>query len=93
MNPAWAEVGIVGFSAVCSLGSIIVNLQMRAALAEMRAAAAEARSKDREETRDWINGSFMRAKEVEREFDGFKSRLSKLEGAAQDWGVERRKTA
>ena len=92
MNPAWVEVCIVAFSALCSFGSIVVNLQMRAALAEMRAAAAEARTRDREETRTWINGSFMRSKEVEKEFDGFKSRLSSLESAAHNWGVERRHT-
>lgn len=61
---------------------------MRAELADLRAEIARARSEDRDEMRDWINGSFMRSAQVHAELKAFDIRMDHAEARLK--GVERR---
>ena len=65
--------------AIATLASSWSALSLRASLEKMRADFAESRSKDREDLREWINGSFMRTKLVQAELDAIVVRIDHLE--------------
>lgn len=48
-------------------------------IAQLRLEMAETRSKDRDDLRSWINGSFLRAREVEAKFEGLDRRIDEVE--------------
>ncbi len=80
------ELEIVGL--VASLGSLaasaVIAYTVQAAKSEvlaLRVEIAEARLREREEMRQWINGSFMRASYVEARLAEMMHRLEELERA------------
>jgi hypothetical protein len=52
---------------------------VKLSMAEMRLEIANGRAQDRDETRAWINGSFLRAREVEEKFRGLEHRIEEVE--------------
>ena len=78
---------------LCALGAAAttwLNLSLRATVAElktglekMRTEIADHRREDMEQTRTWINGSFMRAPEVRAMLTALDGRVSALEKASQ----------
>jgi hypothetical protein len=75
---AITEIAVAGAAFLASWSA----LSMRAAMSELRKELAEARSKDREELREWINGSFLRASVVTSELKAVDHRLNFLERKA-----------
>jgi hypothetical protein len=76
--PALSEIttGICSLAtAVCAVFAMILRME----LSKLRAEISEARTRDREEMREWINGSFMRAKVVEAEIKSIKTRVEFVE--------------
>ena len=90
MDVALVEAGIAVIGALGSVASGYVALTLKAQVADLRREAAEARLrdaearlKDREETRAWINGSFMRSAVVEARWMEMQHRLRELERHAE----------
>ena len=52
--------------------------KIRTEMAQAETKQVMSRSADRDETRTWINGSFMRAKEVDAKLDGIQSQIDDL---------------
>ena len=81
-----------GAAAICTIACTIVaalnyNMmqatklamtQLRLEMTEARAKDAEQRAEARLEMRDWINGSFMRAKEVDAKLNDINNRVDEL---------------
>lgn len=68
--------------AACGLASLInyiLVLNIRASIAELRNEIGKARGADKEELKEWINGSFMRTKLVEAEMKAYEIRLDHME--------------
>jgi hypothetical protein len=63
------------------------NKNMRLQIEKLRGHISEARRQDREEMRDWINGSFMRSREAIQRMEGHESRLTRLEDRPSGHGV------
>ncbi len=77
----WGAVAAVT-AVVCALGTLISSwsaLAVKASMDRMRADMAEARAKDRDELREWINGSFMRAAVAESELRAIVIRIDHIE--------------
>lgn len=70
---------------ICSLAGLLnylLTLRLRAEIAELRTQIADERRKDREELRDWINGSFLRAGEAHARMEGLEHRVAMVERRA-----------
>ncbi|CAB4130632.1 hypothetical protein UFOVP130_21 [uncultured Caudovirales phage] len=71
-----------GTAVICAVATLLSSwsaLSVRASIEKMRADMAEARSKDREELRAWINGSFLRSATALAEMKAFEIRMDHLE--------------
>jgi hypothetical protein len=68
-----------GVAVYVSLSVRLAVAQLRAELADGRTKDSEARGKEREEMKNWINGSFMRAVVVETKFLEYDRRLKHVE--------------
>lgn len=79
MNWAAIEAITAAACAVAALISGYATLTIHAAMERLRADLAEARAREREELRQWINGSFMRANLVETRIKAVESRLEHCE--------------
>jgi Na+/H+ antiporter NhaA len=85
MDAQWASAGI---AAVCGACTVVSMLQANSARKQAQEANATnlmvklelARFKD--ELKTWINGSFMRSKEVDAKIQPIEHRLYRLEDAA-----------
>ena len=66
---------------LAAIANYMLVQTVKLSVAEMRLEIANARSKDKEEMKAWINGSFMRSKEVEKDLDGMKHRIDEVERA------------
>lgn len=77
----WSDLQGVAAVAACvaALISTFSSLNVRAAVERLRADMAEARAKEREELREWINGSFLRAKVAEAELHAIENRIAFIE--------------
>ena len=65
--------------AIAALVSSFATLAIRAAMNKLRADLAEARARDRDELREWINGSFMRAAVAESRIKSIEFRVEQVE--------------
>jgi hypothetical protein len=77
----WGAVAAVT-AVVCAVASLVSSwsaLAVKASMEKMRADLAEARAKDREELREWINGSFLRSSVAVAEMKAFDIRLNRVE--------------
>ena len=66
-------------SALAALVCAYFSLVVRGEVAKLRAEIAESRMRDREDLRQWINGSFMRARETQAKLDEMEHRLDNVE--------------
>ena len=64
---------------LAAAASYVMTSIVKLAMSEMRLEISEGRAKDREEIKTWINGSFMRAKEVEAQFRAMEHRMDEVE--------------
>lgn len=77
----WSAVEAIT-AVTCALAALISGystLTVKAAMEKLRADLAEGRAKDREEMREWINGSFMRARVAEAEIRNLNTRVEHTE--------------
>lgn len=65
----WASAFIALFCAIATMVSAYTTLRVRLELATFK-----------NDLKDWINGSFMRTKEVQAILHGYEERLANLEG-------------
>jgi 3-phosphoglycerate kinase len=72
--------GVIAYTFQVAKGEV---LRLRAEIAEARVRELEARTKEREEMRAWINGSFMRAAVVEARWTEIMHRIGELERHAE----------
>lgn len=79
MNWAGLEAITAAACAIAALISGYSTLTIRAAMERLRADLAEARAKEREEMREWINGSFMRAAVAESRIKSVEFRVEHCE--------------
>jgi uncharacterized protein YxjI len=79
---AEAIISALGLVGMAALG--FLNLKVRAELSNWKADAYRHRDTDREELRNWINGSFLRSKEAIIQMDAFSRRLDSIERRIED---------
>jgi uncharacterized protein YwgA len=77
-----ALASILGLVASGFIGYL--NLKVRADVSEWKNDAYQTRDKDRDELKAWINGSFMRSKEVAVVMDSYNRRLDSIERRIED---------
>ena len=78
---SWDAVQAI-MTAACAMAALVsgyASLAIRAAMDKLRADLAEARSRDRDELREWINGSFMRAAVAESRIKSIEFRMEHVE--------------
>jgi hypothetical protein len=77
----WSAVEAIT-AAVCAIAALISGYStatIRAAMERLRADLSEARAREREEMREWINGSFMRAAVAESKIKSIEFRVEHME--------------
>jgi hypothetical protein len=77
-----ALASILGLVASGFIGYL--NVKVRADVGEWKADAYRTRDNDRDELKAWINGSFMRSKEVAVVMDSYNRRLDSIERRIED---------
>lgn len=78
----WSGLAQVAAAAIVAWVALYVRAELgkiRLEMAEARRHEAEARAADKIETRNWINGSFMRASLVESRLKDIAERLDRAE--------------
>ena len=85
MDAQWASAGIAAVCGVCTVVAMVQSSQAReqarkASETNLMVQLELARFKD--ELKTWINGSFMRSKEVDAKILPIEHRLDRLEDAA-----------
>ena len=75
----FVKIGIAVASAASAVISGYVALTVKASIASLETRLAEQRSADKEELKQWINGSFMRSREVDVRLHESERRVSVVE--------------
>ena len=85
MDAQWASAGIAMVCGACTIVSMLQASEARKQAkdaSDTNLAVQLELAKFKNELKDWINGSFMRAKEVDAKIGPIEYRLSRLEDAA-----------
>lgn len=80
----WAGMAQVAISALMAWVALYIRAELsklRLEISEHRLSEAAARANDKLETRNWINGSFMRSAHVESRLRDLADRLERSEGS------------